>query len=94
MISFLTLVLRFLPRVFLLFFLLSLRFALYLLTPLPLRGGTETVVGALYIVTKSSVRSFLSRLVMKKKHHFTLFTYIYFQQFHHFYKALQNQTVQ
>ena len=94
MISFLTLVLRFLPRVFLLFFLLSLRFALYLLTPLPLRGGTATVVGALYIVALSITTAFLSRFGSNKTPFFTLFTCVYFPQFHHFYKALQNQTVQ
>ena len=93
MISFLTLVLRFLPRVFLLFFLLTLRrFASF--TPRPLRGGTETVVGARYIVAISIAKAFLSRFGLNKTSFFTLFTCIYFPQFRHFYKALQNQTVQ
>ena len=41
------LVFRFLTRLF----LAGLRRFLYILTPFPLRGGTETIVGALYIVT-------------------------------------------
>ena len=41
------LVFCFLTRVF----LVGLRRFLYALTPFPLRGGTETIVGALYIVT-------------------------------------------
>ena len=80
MISFLTLVLRFLARVFLLFFLLTLRrFAS--LTPRPLRGGTETVVGARYIVAISIARAFLSRFGLNKT---SFLHYLHVYIFHNF----------